>query len=56
MSRGLRPVLDSIEFDGCPFCGERPSMINVNGPDEIALNCGHVLNAKAWADERYEPG
>lgn len=51
MSRGLRPVLDAIEFDGCPLCGEQPAMISVNGPDEIILHgCGHVLDAKAWAD------
>lgn len=54
MSRGLRPVLDSIEFDGCPLCGERPTMSDVNGPDEIVLSCGHVIDARAWADEQFD--
>ena len=54
MNRGLQPVLDAIEFDGCPRCGEEPEMISVNGPQEIILHgCDHVLDAKAWADAQY---
>lgn len=54
MKRGLRPVLDSIEFDGCPFCGEHPVGVDLRGPDDIRLSCGHVVDAKAWADEQWE--
>lgn len=55
MSRGLQPILDSIRFDGCPYCGETPVTIQVNGPEEIVLEgCGHVVNAKGWADTQSE--
>lgn len=47
MNRGLRPILESIEWDGCPFCGEPSSMIGVNGPDEIVLSCGHRVDGEA---------
>ena len=54
MNRGLQPVLDAIEFDGCPRCGEEPEMISVNGPQEIILHgCGHVLDVQGWADAQY---
>lgn len=43
--RGLRPVLESIEGDGCPVCGQEALIINVNGPDEIGIRpCGHVVD------------
>lgn len=55
MNRGLQPILDSIRFDGCPYCGETPISIQVNGPDEIALEgCGHTVDAKTWVDEQWE--
>lgn len=54
MNRGLQPILDAIEMDGCPFCGNTPAMIHVNGPDQIVLEgCGHVVDAESWADWRY---
>ena len=53
MNRGLRPVLDSIDFHGCPNCGEHPVEIQVDGPNYIRLSCGHVVRAEAWADEQY---
>lgn len=53
MNRGLRPVLDSIRFDGCPFCGDHPVGMQVNGPDEIRLSCGHAVDAKERADEQF---
>jgi hypothetical protein len=55
MNRGLRPILDSIRFEGCPYCGEVPGFIHVNGPDEIVLEgCGHVVDAKVWADSQKD--
>lgn len=51
MTRGLRPVLESIEWDGCPVCGEKPMIINVNGPDEIGIRpCGHVIDAERFLE------
>lgn len=37
MNRGLRPVLESLEGDGCPIRDERTAMIYVNGSEEIDL-------------------
>lgn len=55
MNRGLRPVIDSIKAEGCPFCGEEPKTIDIQGPDDIRLEgCGHVVDVKQWADSRYE--
>lgn len=54
MNRGLRPVLDAVEFDGCPFCSSEPTATSMNGPSEILSHgCGHVIDTKAWADTRY---
>ena len=46
----LQTVIDLIEDEGCPVCGESPGGIQVNGPNEIVLGCGHVLDAQAWID------
>lgn len=53
MNRGLRPVLDAIDLDGCPYCGEHPIGVDLRGPDDIRLSCGHIVNAKAWADNQF---
>jgi hypothetical protein len=55
MKRGIQPILDSIRLDGCPFCGDDPITIQVNGPDEIVLEgCGHIVDVEGWADARFE--
>jgi hypothetical protein len=46
----LQTVLKLIEDEGCPRCGDTPPIIHVNGPDEIVLECGQVLDAKRWID------
>ena len=52
MDRGLQPVLDSIQFDGCPFCGAEAGEISVNGPDEIIIHsCGHVVDATGFVNQ-----
>lgn len=49
MNRGLQPVLDSIEFDGRPYCGDPTQSIQINGPDEIILGgCSHVVDATGF--------
>lgn len=54
MNRGLRPIVEAIEIEGCPLCGEQPVGIQIDGPQDIRLTCGHLLDAKRWADEQYE--
>lgn len=45
----LQSVLDLIEADGRPFCGELPRTIFVDGPIEIVLEgCGHVVDETSW--------
>lgn len=38
---------------GTSYCGELPATISVNGPNEIILECGHVVDAKGWIDSHY---
>lgn len=54
MNRGLRPVFDAINMDGCPICGEQTVGVRVEGPQDIRLACCHGVDVKEWADERYE--
>lgn len=46
----LQSVIDFLQDDGCPRCGELQSAIDVNGPDEIVLECGHVIDATRWIE------
>lgn len=45
-------MIELLQDEGCPRCGELPSGYRVNGPDEIVLECRHVVDAKAWIDEQ----
>jgi hypothetical protein len=48
----LQSVLDLIDAEGCPHCGEPAGTIFVDGPNEILLEgCGHVVDATGWIDE-----
>lgn len=50
----FQTLLRLIDDMGCPGSGELPSSIQVLGPDAIVLEgCGHVLDAREWADEAY---
>lgn len=41
----FQSILDYIEEEGCPRCGELPIIININGPQEVVLDgCGHVID------------
>lgn len=41
--------LDHLEDEGCPYCGELPSTIHINGPEEIVLeSCGHVVDGTEY--------
>lgn len=44
----FQAILDQIEAEGCPRCGEPAGTISVNGPSEIILECGHVVDATRW--------
>lgn len=47
----FQSVLDLIDADGCPYCGELSGTIFVDGPSEIILKgCGHVVDATKWLD------
>jgi hypothetical protein len=47
----LQSVLDLIDAEGCPRCGEPAGTIFVDGPSEIILEgCGHVVDVKSWID------
>ncbi len=46
----LETVVEMVQEEGCPACGERPSHVSVNGPDEIVLSCGQVIDAKEWIE------
>ena len=52
MERGLRPILDSIDFHGCPICGEEALDLKVNGPEEIIIGpCGHRIDATVYLEQ-----
>lgn len=46
----LQTVLSHLKEEGCPRCGKLPNQIQINGPDEIVLECGHVVDEKVWID------
>ena len=46
----LQTVIDLIDDEGCPICSDPAGGIQVNGPNEIVLGCGHVVDAQAWID------
>lgn len=51
----FQTVLDLLEDEGCPVCGEPAGGIEVRGPDKIVLSCGHVVDAKNWFDIISDP-
>jgi hypothetical protein len=45
-----KSALDIIEAYGCPDNGEFPGTIFFDGPSEIVLECGHVVDAEGWIE------
>lgn len=45
----VTPENSVIESGGYPFCGEYPVGVDLHGPQDIRLTCGHVIDVEAWA-------
>lgn len=41
----LQSVIELLQDDRCPRYGELPIELQVSGPDEIVLECDHVVDA-----------
>lgn len=41
-----------IEVDGCPRCGRNSMEIFINGPHDIILSCGHVVDVAPLINTR----
>lgn len=50
----LQNVLELVQEEGCPACGELPSHVSISGPDEVRLGCGQVIDAKEWNESHYK--
>lgn len=46
----LRSIIELIEAEGCPECGEPTIARSINGPVELILDCGDVVDATSWID------
>lgn len=47
----LKAVIEFLQDDGCPLCGEHPTTLDLNGPNEIVLKYGHIVDARPWIKE-----
>lgn len=46
----LQSIIDFVQEEGYPDCGEFSGEVHGNGPDEIIFECGHVVDATQWID------
>lgn len=43
-------IIEIIDAEGCPRCGELPMEIFIDGPSDVELSCGHTVDVKRLLD------